>query len=271
MVTVLALSGLSLEIDGGEPILARPEVRGELDQPVDLLLVTVKAHRLEEALAQVDPAAVADAVVLPLLNGLEHVDVLRARLGRRVAAGSISRFEAYRAGRVQVIQTTGSGVVSLASDDLPGEELERAAATLQNAGFEARLEASEREVLWSKAARAAVLAAATSLTQRSIGALLGDPAMRLTIEEALAEACAVAEADGVAVAPSSQWAIIGAMDYDLTTSTARDVAAGRPSELDAIAGSVVRAGARLGVPCPTLSDLYERALAHAAELSAHDS
>ena len=86
---------------------------------VDLLLVTVKAHQLEGALEQVDPAAVADAVVLPLLNGLEHVDVLRAHFGARVAAGSLGRFEAYRVGRVQIIQTTPSGVITMASEEPP--------------------------------------------------------------------------------------------------------------------------------------------------------
>ena len=80
-------------------------------------------------------------------------------------------------------------------------------------------------------------------------------------EAGLAEACAVAVADGVNLIPSSQWSLITSMEYDLTTSTARDVAEGRPSELDAIAGSVVRAGERLGVPCPVLSELVSEALA----------
>ena len=90
---------------------------------------------------------------------------------------------------------------------------------------------------------------------------LDDSAWRRRIEEAIDEACAIAAADGVMLLPSTQWAIIGDMDYDLTTSTARDIEAGRPSELDAIAGSVVRAGERLGVSCPALTELYERAAA----------
>ena len=235
-------------------------------QPVDLLLVTVKAHQLEDALGQVDPAAVADAVVLPLLNGLEHVELLRARLGPHIAAGSLGHFEAYRAGRVQIIQTTPSGAIAMASDDLPAEPLQDAADMLTSAGFDVHVEDNERQVLWSKAARAAVLSAATSLTHSSVGQLLGDGTWRSRIEQALAEACEIASADGATIAPSSQWAIIGALDYDLTTSTARDVAEGRPSELDAISGSVVRAGARLGVPCPALEELYAEAVAHAADI-----
>jgi 2-dehydropantoate 2-reductase len=271
MVNIVALAGISLEVDGGDPVNARFEVRDELVQPVDLLLVTVKAYQLEEALAQIDPAAVADAVVLPLLNGLEHLEVLRARLGPRVAAGSIAHFEAYRVGRVQVIQTTPSAEITMASEELRGDELERAAAILATGRFEIRLEQNERQVLWTKAARAAVLSAGTSLTQRSIGAMLDDRPWRLTLERALAEAAEIAAADGATILPSAQWAIVSAMDYDLTTSTARDVAEGRPSELDAIAGSVVRAGARLGVSCPTLSELYADATAHAADIAVRNT
>jgi 2-dehydropantoate 2-reductase len=236
-------------------------VTDELVDPVAVLLITVKAHQLEDALEQVDPAAVEDAVVIPLLNGLEHLAPIRERFGPRVAAGTISRFEAYRVGRVQIIQKTPSGLVSFASDDVPIEELERAARLLDRGAFEVLIGENEKQVLWDKAARLAVLSAVTSLTHRPIGALLDDPEWRRAIEDAIDEACAIAGADGVMLLPSTQWGIIREMDYDLTTSTARDIEAGRPSELDAIAGSVVRAGRRLGVPCPVLTELYDRAAA----------
>lgn len=261
MAGVLALSGISLEVDGGEPVIARPEVREELTQPVGVLLITVKAHQLDEALEQVEPEAVEDAVVIPLLNGLEHLDLIRERLGPRVAAGTISRFEAYRVGRVQIIQKTPSAVLSIASAELSVEALEDAATLLDRAAVQVFVDRDEKQVLWDKAARLAVLSAATSLSHRTIGELLDDRGWHRRLEEAIDEACAIAAADGVTLLPSTQWAIIGEMDYHLTTSTARDLEAGLPSELDAIAGSVVRAGARLGVPCPVLSELYEKAAA----------
>jgi 2-dehydropantoate 2-reductase len=261
MVGVLALAGLSLEVDGHEPVVMRPEVRDELTQPVHVLLITVKAHQLEEALEQVDPAAVEESVVIPLLNGLEHVDVVRERLGARVAAGTVSRFEAFRVGRVQIIQKTPSAVLTVASSDLPFETLEDAAALLDRGAFDVFIGESEKQVLWDKAARLSALAAATALSHRSVGELLDDRIWRRRLEEAVAEACAIATADGVPLQPGTQLAIIGEMDRGLTTSTARDLEAGRPSELDAISGAVVRAGARLGVPCPVLSELYEKAAA----------
>jgi ketopantoate reductase len=65
----------------------------------------------------------------------------------------------------------------------------------------------------------------------------------------------VAEADGVSLRPASQWAIIDEMADETTTSAARDVVAGRRSELDAILGGVLRSAERYGVPCPTLTEL----------------
>ena len=65
----------------------------------------------------------------------------------------------------------------------------------------------------------------------------------------------MAAADGVGLRASTQWSIIDEIAAETTPSAARDVAAGRRSELDAIVGSVLRAADRLGVPCPALTEL----------------
>jgi len=117
----------------------------------------------------------------------------------------------------------------------------------------------EREVLWEKAARLAVLAAATTASGLAVGALRDDPAWRERMRAAVDEASATAEAHGVAMSAASQWAMIEAMQPELTTSAARDAAAGRPTELDAIVGSIVRAAARIGVETPELAALWEEA------------
>jgi 2-dehydropantoate 2-reductase len=257
-VGMIALAGFTVEVDGNL-LAGRPEVRERLERPVKLLLVTVKAHQLEEALERVDRDVVSNGVVLPLLNGLEHLEPLREHFGPRVAAGSLAHFEAYRVGRVQIVQAVGRSTVTMASDDLTEEDLAEVSAILESAGLEVRVEESEKDVLWRKGARLAVLSAATALTRRSVGSLRDDPEWRPRLEAAIAEACAVAGADGVKLIPSSQWTVITALDYDFTTSTARDVLAGRPTELDAIGGSVVRAAERLGVPCPVLSELVSEA------------
>jgi 2-dehydropantoate 2-reductase len=253
-VGLIALAGLVVESPEGT-LTARVEVVEQLAKPVDLLLVTVKAPVLDDAVGRVDPSAVERGVVVPLLNGLEHMDVLRARFDGRVAAGSISHFQAYRAGRVQIIEATVAPVITIASESLARGEVEAAADLLRRGRIDVRVGQTEKRVLWHKLARIAPLAAVTSVSGRTVGELRIDPAWRQRLDSAIVEACAVAEADGVSLRPAAQWAIIEEMADETTTSAARDVAAGRRSELDALLGSVLRAGERLDVPCPTLTEL----------------
>ena len=259
IVGLMALSGITLDLNGFKPVNVRPIMTERLVEPVSLLLVTVKAPFLRDALERIAPEAVEHAVVLPLLNGLEHMEPIRARFPGRVAAASLSQFEAYRVGRMQIVQGTPSGVVTMASNELSAQELERAADILRSAGMQVELEDDEKRVLWRKAARAAVVSSATALSRKTIGELRTDPEWRPRMEQALTEACAVATADGVKLMPSAQWTRIVEMDPHLTTSAARDVLAGKRHEIDAIAGSVVRAGERLGVPCPVLARLVAQA------------
>jgi len=251
---IIALAGLVVETRGAT-LAARPEVAERLTKPVGLLLVTVKAPALEEALDRIDPSAVEEGVVLPLLNGLEHMHLLRSCFAGRVAAGSVSHFQAYRAGRVQIVEGTSSPIVTMASEELPSRDLERVAELLRQARVEVRIAPSEKRVLWHKAVRISVLAAATAATGRTVGELRSDVVWRPRLEQAIGETCMIAEADGVQLRLPAQMTIIDDMADETTTSAARDVASGRRSELDAIVGSVLRAGERLGVPCPTLSEL----------------
>jgi len=229
--------GLTL-VRAGTELRARPEAAELLDTPVDLLLVTVKAPELDAALERV---RAEPALVLPLLNGLEHMEVLRRRFPA-VTAATIGRLEAYREGPTRIVQRD-SALVTVAGDV--------ALAPLERAGVDVRRGGSETDVLWEKLARQAPLAALTAATGRSVGELRADPRLEAAVEES----CAVAAADGAATTFAEQWSIIESLPARLTTSTARDIAAGEPSELNAIAGAVVRAGRRLAIPTPMLEEL----------------
>jgi 2-dehydropantoate 2-reductase len=258
-VGVVRERGLTL-VHGEETTVSRVEATERLEAPVSLLVVAVKAFDLEAALGRIASEAVVDAVVLPLLNGLEHVDAVRRRLpGSTVAAGSIGRLEAYAVEPGFVVQRTPRASIAAASRELGPERLSAALDPLRVPGIDVVVATDERAVLWEKAARLAVLAAATAASGSTVGVLRADDEWRARLEAALAEACAVAEADGVDVDTAGQWAIIETLSADLTTSTARDLAAGRPTELDAITGSVVRAGRRLGVATPALGELLAEA------------
>ena len=226
----------------------RPEATTELREPVELLLVTVKAPALEAALERVQAPA---ETTIPLLNGIEHMQTIRGRLPGSVVAGSIGWIEAWLEQPGTVVQNTPRVVMTLAEDADA-----RNVDVLRQSGPEVRVKGKEAAVLWEKLARQAPVAAATTATQRPIGGLRSDPEWRRRLQQAIGETCAVAAADGVPLVPEAQWEIIESMPPKLTSSTARDVAAGRPSELDAITGAAVRAAHRLGVPAPALDALF---------------
>jgi 2-dehydropantoate 2-reductase len=245
---ILRSEGLSLR-RGQRVVTVRPRLVTELGEPVELLLVTVKAPALDDALERIE---VAPAVAAPLLNGIEHMETLRQRLPETTVVGaSIGRIEAWLERPGVVVQPSPSVVMTVASD-APVELLRRS-------GVEVRVDGSADEVLWEKLARQAATAAATAVTQRPVGELREDSDWGPRFRSAIDEACAVAAADGVTLSPEAEWEIIAAMPPLLTSSTARDIAAGVPSELDAITGAVVRAGRRLGVDTPVLAQMYEEA------------
>ncbi|HEX4747574.1 MAG TPA: 2-dehydropantoate 2-reductase [Gaiellaceae bacterium] len=251
---IIALAGLVVETKEGT-LTARMEAVERLTKPVGLLLVTVKAPMLDEALDRVEPDAVGDGIVVPLLNGIEHMDVLRGRFDGRVAAGTVSHYQAYRAGRVQIVEATDSPLVTIASATIPRTQLEAAADLLRQARIDVRVGQDENRTLWHKLARIAPLAAASTASGKTVGELRDDPQWRPRLEAAVAETCEIAQSEGVGLRPAAQWAIIDELADETRPSAARDVAAGRRSELDAIVGAVLRVAERNGVACPALTEL----------------
>jgi 2-dehydropantoate 2-reductase len=248
---LIAVEGLTLR-HGQEVEVARPEATTELREPAEVLLVTVKAPALDDALGRIQAPP---ATVVPLLNGIEHMHTLRSRLPEsRVVGGSIGWIEAWLERPGVVVQNTPRTVMTVASD--AGTET---VELLRRSGTDVRVDGTETAVLWEKLARQAPVAAATAATQRSIGELRKDAEWRPRLQQAIAETCAVAAANGVPLRPEVQWEIIESMPPKLTSSTARDIAAGLPSELEAITGAAVRAGGRAGVPTPALERLLAEA------------
>jgi 2-dehydropantoate 2-reductase len=186
------------------------------------------------------------------------MQLLRERWGRaRVAAGTI-RIESDRPAPGQIVQTSPSLRVDLASDDpRPRDALARLSATLKHAEIPARVGPSEAQILWEKLVRLNALACTTSAADRPIGFIRIDPRWRAELLGCLAEGAAVARAEGAQLDPASSLAELEDAHAELGSSMQRDIAAGREPELDAIAGAVLRAGARHGIECPTIARLSE--------------
>lgn len=257
--------GMTLESAKFGTFTVRPETAETLTEPVDVLFITTKAPALKDAVRRIAPPAVRAAVIIPLLNGLEHMLLLRAHFGNRVAAGSIGSFEAYRRTPTVVAHVSPSVRVRIASDrDVGAEELARIASMLSGAGIPAEVTPREAEVLWEKLVRLHALALTTAASGETIGGVVRDPAWRSDLEACVREAAAVAAREGVPISAGAVMRTLGKLEIGETTSLARDVAKGSEGELDAIAGAVVRAGARHGIRCPVTERLMERVRERAA-------
>jgi 2-dehydropantoate 2-reductase len=223
-----------------------------VDREIDVLWVTPKATQLAAALELAPADRVGECVVVPLLNGLDHVDVLRERFGERVLAASIA-IESERADVGRIRQKSAFAEVALA----PGARAAQICGELTDAGLGCRVGASEAEVLWQKLAVLAPIALTTTALEAPLSAVVADPAWRPRLEGCVREVAAVAGAEGVAFdadAATSRYEQIG----DLRSSMQKDREAGRPLELDAIGGAVLRAARRHGIDAPATQDLVDR-------------
>lgn len=252
-VAVIERDGLSVESERLGSFIARPAAATALKGPAEVLLVATKATGLEDALARVE--TVPDLVV-PLLNGLDHMQTLSERFGpERVAAGVI-RIESDRPAPGRIVQSSPFLRIDLASDDPTLQApLERLAETLRRAEIPVDVGGSEAQIMWSKLVRLNALACTTSASDRPIGFIRSDPEWRTVLIACIEETAAVANADGARIDPADLLAELDEAHPELGSSMRRDIAAGRTPELDAIPGSVLRAGARHAIRCPTIERL----------------
>jgi 2-dehydropantoate 2-reductase len=233
--------------------VAHPRAVARLREPVDALILATKAAGLEPALERVE---IEPTVVLPLLNGLDHLAVLRKRFApRSVLAGAI-RVEADRPRPGVVVHTSQFLLVNMASPDPSlAPTMNALADTLSHAGVPVGVLDSEAQVMWSKLVRLNALACTTSAHDKLLGEIRGTPVLFADLVGVIEETCAVGQAEGADVQPQTAIAELERAHDTLGSSMQRDIAAGRPPELDAIPGSVLRAAARHGLQCPTIERL----------------
>ncbi len=228
-----------------------------LDRPVDVLWVTVKATQLEAALALASPAVAADAVVVPLLNGIDHVARLRAVYGDVVVPGAI-RVESERVGAGHVVQASPFASTDLAPPPALRERAEAVAGEMREAGLACTVRDSEAHVLWAKLALLAPFALGTSSVGQPIGVARQDPELLQLMGQAVREVCAVAATEGAPLDAQVFIQALQGMPGEMRSSMQKDIAAGRSTEVDAIAGPVLRRGRERGVPTPALAELVRR-------------
>jgi 2-dehydropantoate 2-reductase len=220
-----------------------------LKEHFDVLWIATKTYQLDDALAVVE---VVPKIIVPLLNGVDHIAVLRARYGHdRVVPATIA-VEAERTAAGHYVHHTPVRL-NLASSGEP--MLKDIITGLQVLGFNCRFIDNEATLMWSKLCFLGPFALVTSASGRNNGEIQADPEWKAKLESAVAEACAVAEKEGAQVDSAKVLAAYPSSPPAMRASMAKDLAAGRKLELDGIAGPILRAAFRHGVPTPTTSSL----------------
>jgi 2-dehydropantoate 2-reductase len=233
-----------------------------LRNPVDVCLLAVKATSLDAALTQVPAEALGDGLVLPLLNGVEHLALLRTRFpAAQVVAGAI-RVESARVAAGQIEHTSPFSRIEVASDTAPSGRVEALAGQLRQAGLDVTVRDDETVLLWDKLAFLAPLALLTTYAGAPAGTIRTGE--RGTLEALIAEVAAVAGAAGSPVDPATILAMFDRIPAGMKSSMQRDAEADRPTELDAIGASVLRAARRYGIDTPVTARLVD-------ELAARES
>jgi 2-dehydropantoate 2-reductase len=208
-----------------------------LTEPVDVLFIATKATGLSDAIERI---AVQPGVVVPLLNGFEHIAWLRERFPDVVAA--TIRVEATRVAPGVIEQTSPFLRIELSAHP-------EVAELLNEAGIPTAVIENEAQVMWSKLSRLNAIALTTTAFAAPIGNVRDQH--RGDLLAVVRETAAVAEAEGATIDGGAIEEELGDAHPELLSSMARDAAAGRPLELDAIGGAVLRAGARHGIDTPT--------------------
>ena len=222
-------------------------VTDRLDEPFDVVWVTVKATALEAALHAVPEEKLGGGVVVPLLNGVDHVALLRERYGpQRVLPGTI-RVEAEQLRPGRVLQSSLFTDVQVAPSPATRARAEALAEELRAAGLGCEVHDDEVTMLWSKLCFLAPFALATTASGGTLGVVRSDASWRERLEACVREACAVGVAEGAKVAPEPILAALEGAPDEFRSSMQKDVLAGRAPELDAIAGPILRGSDKHGI------------------------
>lgn len=234
---------------------ARVEADTELREPVDACLVTVKHTALDAALARVPAQVLSDGLVVPFLNGVEHPAALRARYRPDRVAPAVIRVESTRVAPGVVEHGSPFAEIDLTGTDVPRPRLDALADAFAAAGPATRVLEDETAALWAKMS---FLAPFALLTTR-YGLPLGDVRTRHRDEltALVEETAAISRACGGPADPAQALARYDAFPPSTKSSMQRDAEAGRPLELDAIGGALLRAAERHGIPAPVAARVVD--------------
>jgi 2-dehydropantoate 2-reductase len=247
-VEAIRRDGLRMETLGfDERVAVQASTGCEAVQGADLVLFCVKSQDTISAGEQIRPFLRPDALVLSLQNGVDNAERLRALLPGQAVAAAVVYVATEMAGPGH-LKHHGRGDLVIE----PAAGSERVASVLAAAGVPTQVSDDVRGALWLKLVINCAINAISAIAARPYGELVAGEGIWRVMDDVIDECIAVAQADGVRLPTDPHAQLRRLMDSMPTqsSSTAQDLARGRPSEIDHLNGYLVRRGDALGIAVP---------------------
>jgi len=243
----LAKTGLVIKSKLGDAALPNPPtvMADKLREPFDLILLSCKAYDLAAAADSFAPAVGARTAILPVLNGMAHLDYLSGRFGTGTALGGQCLISATLDAEGHVLHLNDTHLLSFGEQDgSPSARVQAIAATFSGANFESRLSTAILQEMWEKWAFIAAAASICSLMRAPFGDITAAGASDYSTRM-FGECCAIAAASGFVVSDASvnrSRAMFAAPGSPIAASMLRDIEHGARIEGDHIVGDLLRRG-----------------------------
>lgn len=226
----------------------------------DAVLFCVKSYDAESALPELLPLVGEETAIVPLLNGVDHLDLLAGAVGRDHVLGGMAAVFAERTEPGVIVHHGGPDTITFG--ELDGARTPRAEellAACRDAGISDDLSSDILSVMWRKLAFICAQAGLTAVTRLPLGEIRDTPAAWALYRRVLAEVLDVARGEGVSIRDDSADQLLEfaqTLEPHVFSSLHDDLVAGRRMELEALHGAVVRHGRRHGVAVPACEAIY---------------
>jgi 2-dehydropantoate 2-reductase len=260
--TELAAAGLVIKSPNGDVTLKNPPTvqADRLNEKFDVILLSCKAFDLDDAIKSFAPAVGPQTAIIPLLNGILHLDVLDRKFGRERVLGGLCAIAVTLNEHREVVHLNPMQSLTFGERDGTMSDRVRAIAEVMASGkFGAVASEHIIQEMWEKWVFLASLAASTCLMRTSVGNILASPGGKDFILGMLDECKAVATAEGYAPRAPFLERTLGMLTTEgspLTASMFRDIKAGASVEADHVIGDLIARGDADKVPVPRLRTAY---------------
>lgn len=257
----LAEHGLKVEsINGSFTLQPKTISAGEDVKPYDVILVSTKAYHLDGVLDSIEPYVGDSTMILPLLNGIAHVEVLQKRFGKDLIIGGLCIVESTLDENGTVLQKSPSH--DLVFGELSGEQTDRILALDEAfSGTKANIRRSDTilQEMWHKYIFITTMSGVTSLMRAPIGPVRDTIGGQEILTQFISEVVQVTRTIGAPVAEDIETTTlnrINQLGYQMKSSMQRDMEKGLPTEADHLQGYLYEAAGQYGIDVPLLQLIY---------------